>query len=89
MLNNRSFCVIGAGTLGKSIIRGLLRSGKVKPQAIRATVGHEASVAPAKAELEVAVGTDNAAAASGADVVILAVKPQKMNTAAGALRGSS
>jgi pyrroline-5-carboxylate reductase len=86
MLKNRSFCVIGAGTLGKSIIRGLLRSGKVKPEAICATVGHEASVEAAAAELPVAVGTNNAAAAERADVVILAVKPQKMTAAAGSLR---
>ena len=86
MLNRSTYCILGAGTLGKTIIRGLLRTGQVRPDAIRATVGHQTSVDPTAAELGVALSTDNAAAARDADVVLLAVKPQKMEQALAPLR---
>lgn len=87
MLKSRTFCVLGAGTLGKTIIRGLLRTGQVGAESIRATVGHSSSAEPAAEELGVDVGTDNASAAKSSDVILLAVKPQRMQVAAADLRG--
>ena len=70
--------VIGAGKMGGTLIGGLLRAGTVGPEQVSATVRHEATAARAADRLGVAVGTDNRAAAAGADVVLLAVKPQAL-----------
>lgn len=68
---------IGAGNMAASIIGGLVAGGH-SPQNIRAADVSEESLERLQRLAPVATGTDNAAAASEADVVILAVKPQVM-----------
>ena len=72
------------GTLGTALVLGLLKSGMVKPEQIKATVGHAETVRTAQKRLNsqsnqnVHISTDNILAIKDADIVILAVKPQNM-----------
>jgi pyrroline-5-carboxylate reductase len=72
---NRSVCILGAGNIGRALVGGLLRSG-TRPEQL--TVG-EKSVAARETlarDFGVSASADNAPAAAGAAVVVLAVKPQ-------------
>ena len=78
---------IGAGNMATSLIKGLIASGH-DAAPIRAS-----DPAPEQlgkiAELGVATSDDNNAQVRGADVVILAVKPQVMASVAGGLTALS
>jgi pyrroline-5-carboxylate reductase len=72
----RRLCVLGAGNIGRALLSGLMRSGT---RAEQLSVGE--SVAAAREalarELGVTASPDNEAAIAGAEVVVLAVKPQE------------
>lgn len=78
-------CILGAGTLGRALARGLLDTGQVRAEDITATVGHPSSCEAASKSLGVPVTTDNATAARDAQVILLAIKPQKMDAALASL----
>ncbi|MEX2962997.1 pyrroline-5-carboxylate reductase [Microbulbifer sp. TYP-18] len=67
----------GAGNMAGAVIGGLLTSGYPSEQ-ILATGRNNDKLAKFKARTGVEVTTDNAAAASEADVLVLSVKPQMM-----------
>jgi pyrroline-5-carboxylate reductase len=71
---------IGAGNMAGSIIGGLLASGH-PAAAIAAADPHPASLEKLASAAPVAIYEDNVAAAAGADVIVLAVKPQVMAAA--------
>ena len=76
--SNLNLAVIGSGTMGEAIVRGLLRSGRLQPRQIFAT-DRRAEVANALRQAhEVRTGTDNEEACRQADVVLLAVKPHEV-----------
>lgn len=68
-----NIAIIGAGAMGGAVADGLLRAG-VMPSRIAIANPHQEKLARF-AEAGVRTYTDNRSAASGADVVILAVKP--------------
>ena len=72
----RRLAVLGAGNIGRALLSGLMRSGT---RAEQLSVGE--SVAAAREalarELGVAASLDNEAAIAGAEIVVLAVKPQE------------
>ena len=68
--------VIGCGKIGEALIRGFIASGYAQPSRLRATTRSTARAAALSAELGIDVSTDNISAATGADVVIIAVKPR-------------
>lgn len=70
--------VIGTGTMGEAIIRGVLRAGLVPPGHIRATARTETRLQPVRQRLRIRTGTDNTSAVSGADVVLLCLKPPQI-----------
>ena len=76
MLADKRIAIIGSGTMGRTIVSGLLESRKVKPDQVRATARTKASAEKVSRELSVACTTANAAAADGADLLILCVKPK-------------
>lgn len=76
-MSDFSIAFIGAGNMASSIIGGLTTSGHAA-QTIRAADVSTESLQRVTRIAPVATGTDNAAAAMGADVIILAVKPQVM-----------
>ncbi len=68
--------VLGAGKMGGILLKALLGKGLLSPQATCATVAHEERARALADKLHVPVGTDNAAAVIGCDIILLAVKPQ-------------
>ncbi|MFC0269188.1 pyrroline-5-carboxylate reductase [Kushneria aurantia] len=68
---------IGAGNMAGAIFAGLVDSG-YPADAITATATHQQALERHRARYGINITTDNAAAVSEADVVVLAVKPQIM-----------
>jgi len=79
--------IIGGGFMGEAFLRGILRAGIASPNDIAI-----AEIMPARrlqlAEHGVRVTDDVESATIGADVVLLAVKPQDLGHAAGSLQGA-
>ncbi|AJQ92921.1 pyrroline-5-carboxylate reductase [Gynuella sunshinyii] len=73
-----SMVFIGAGNMATSIISGLLQSGYTGP--ITATDPDQDKLNQLASGLDIQTTTDNNEGISGADVVILAVKPQVMKS---------
>jgi len=78
MLKEHTIAVIGAGNIGQALIGGLIQGHEIGPAQVRATRRNT----DALQELVdlypgLETSTDNAEAVRGADVVILAVKPQQ------------
>lgn len=76
MLKDRRLAILGLGTMGRAMANGLLEAGAVKAANLRATVKHPEHAERLSASLPFAVGTDNVEAATGADVLLLCVKPK-------------
>lgn len=80
----RRLAVLGVGTIGEALVRGLARRGL--QVTVRGSVRQPESVARL-ARLGVEGTTSNVEAVEGADVVVLAVKPQVMPAVLEELRG--
>lgn len=80
--------VIGAGTMGEAIIKGLLRENLIEPQNITASDPWVERLRYLQEQYGIHVTCDNAAAARTADIVLLSVKPQVMNAVLQDLRGA-
>lgn len=85
VLRGRRIAVLGGGKMGETLIRALLDAGAVEPEQVTATTGHAASRDRLAERLPIDVGLDNRAAAEGADLVLLCVKPQLAATALSAV----
>lgn len=73
--------VIGLGRMAQALLRPWLELGQLDGSAVQAVVARSASAQRLAAELPCAVSTD-ATAAWGAQVVLLAVKPQQLDAVA-------
>lgn len=71
-----TIAILGCGTIGTAVVRGLLGAGLVEPHQILATTRQAEHAAVLREDLGVETGEDNAAFAARADVVLLGVKPQ-------------
>ncbi|MCW5822290.1 MAG: pyrroline-5-carboxylate reductase [Cyanobacteria bacterium TGS_CYA1] len=80
MLKGKKLAVIGVGKLGEALITGLLKEGNLASKDICGSVCHEASLERVKNKLSIEVGLDNKKIASEADIILLAVKPQNMDS---------
>jgi len=78
---------IGGGYMGEAMIGALLKQGVAKPQDITVSDVAEVRREALKSQYGVRVSEDNASAASGADLVVFAVKPQEFSNVASGLRG--
>ena len=77
--------VIGAGNMGGALIHGWAKSGKV--ESITIADKNEQLLADFKAKYpQLTTTTDNVAAAKGADIIILVVKPWLMPTVVGEIK---
>lgn len=74
-MSNKKLGFIGAGTMAKAIIKGLLNSGFVSKDQVMASEVSEAFAQKASEELGINVVTDNKSVAEFADVVFLCTKP--------------
>lgn len=75
-LSDKKLAVLGTGKLGGILLRAYLKQGLFAPKRVSATVRHDEKAAALAKGLGVEVSTDNREAVRGADIVLLAVKPQ-------------
>jgi pyrroline-5-carboxylate reductase len=78
---------IGPGAMAEAIIAGLLRQKLAKPENIIASGPRAERGAELNKKYEITTTTDNASAASRADVVVLSVKPQRLSDVMKGLKG--
>jgi pyrroline-5-carboxylate reductase len=78
---NKTLAVIGCGTMGEAIVRGIFRSGKLAPAQVFATDRRAELVAELAARHKMRATTDNLAAARVSEVALLCLKPQHMAAA--------
>ena len=76
-LRRVTIAVLGAGTMGQALIRGLLAAG-VPRRNLRAAETHAGTRRRVAAQYRITVTADAREAVRGAHVVMLAVKPQQM-----------
>jgi pyrroline-5-carboxylate reductase len=72
----RKIAVLGSGKLGSILVQALLKADLLSRDSIRATVRHAERAAALQSKLHIEVGTDNAKAVRGADIILVCVKPQ-------------
>ena len=75
-LADKKIAVLGAGKLGGIILQALLREVLLSKELTRATVRHSDRALRLAENLGIEVGTDNAKAVQGADIIFICVKPQ-------------
>lgn len=85
-LSQQNVAIIGLGKIGTILLQAMLREGLLSSERIRATVTRPEKAATLSKELGIKAGTDNAAAVRGADIILLAVKPQTVGTVLTGLR---
>ena len=86
ILKNGHLAVIGGGNMGEALIGGLIRADSIPPSSILVSDVLPARLESLRKTYQVLVCPDNAQAAKGAEVILLAIKPQQMTSA---LRGLS
>lgn len=79
--------IIGAGNLGSSLVKGLVQSGKYQPNQFTLT-RRDVSKLDLWKEDGFSVTTNNVEAAKKADIIFLAVLPQKINVVLEELKGN-
>ncbi len=74
----KKLAVIGAGKLGEGLLSGVLGSQLVPVGRVVATVAHQPRAEYLAEKYGIRAGTDNAEAVSGADLVLICLKPQQV-----------
>lgn len=80
--------IIGSGVMGEALLAGIIRAGVTSPARIHAAGPRKERGIQLKEIYGVQAYTDNAEAAKNADVIILSVKPQRIDKVMTGLRGS-
>ncbi len=80
MFAGKTLGIIGAGKLGEAIALGLLNRGVIQRHSLLCSVKHESSAARVRAKLGIEPIFPNSALAERSDVILLAVKPQNVET---------
>lgn len=83
----KTITFIGPGVMAEAMIAGLLRQKLATPTSLTAAGPREARLADLHKKYGLLTATDNAAAASNADVVVLSVKPQRLTEVMKGLKG--
>src|SRR4249920_1746990 len=83
MVDSRRIAILGAGRIGEALISGLLSSGWRKPEELAATARRAERVAELRERYGVEATLSNRDAAAGAGLVVIAVKPQDIDTLLG------
>jgi pyrroline-5-carboxylate reductase len=86
MLKNK-IAFIGPGVMAEAMIAGLLRKKLAKPENITAAGPRDGRLKELENKYGIKTTTDNASAASHADVVVLSVKPQRLSDVMKGLKG--
>jgi len=88
MLKDKRLAVLGAGKLGEALIKGLLQANVIEAQRVRVTAGHQQRLDYIRDRFGIEGTLSNKAAAEGASVIILAVKPQAVEAVLGEIGDS-
>jgi pyrroline-5-carboxylate reductase len=83
----RRVAILGVGTIGESLLRGLLSGGWREPGEIVATVRSEERAGELAERYGVHATVSNAQAVAGAELVVIAVKPQDFDALLGEIGG--
>jgi pyrroline-5-carboxylate reductase len=83
MVDARKIAILGAGRIGEALIAGLLSSGWREPAEIGVTARRAERVAELREKYGVEATLSNQEAAAGASLVVIAVKPQDIETLLG------
>jgi pyrroline-5-carboxylate reductase len=75
-LAGKRVAFLGAGKMGGIILQALLKNGMLSAKSTCATVAHDERAKALATKLKIKVGTNNAEAAKGADIIVIGVKPQ-------------
>ncbi len=86
-MNSKKIALLGAGNMGRAIVLGMLASGKYSADSISAADKSEVC-RDILAKSGVSVYESSADAACGADIVILATKPNGLEALAGEMKAS-
>src|SRR5512139_249967 len=84
---NKKIAFIGPGVMAEAVIAGLLRKKLAKPENIVASGPREERGTELHQKYGIQATTDNAYAASHADVVVLSIKPQRLSEVMKGLKG--
>jgi pyrroline-5-carboxylate reductase len=83
---NKTIAVLGAGNMGTALLRGILASGWGQRRRLTASHPKPVKAAAIRKGLGIRVAGSNREAAEGADIVILAVKPQILESVLAEIR---
>lgn len=78
-MERKRIAVIGAGNMGSALLKGMLRMPWARPDIFTVSDSDEAKLKALSKELKVKTTTSNSKAAKGADIILLAVKPQMLD----------
>lgn len=78
MFKGRKIAFIGSGVMGEAMIAGILRQGLAPVQSLIAADPRSERIAELTAQFGIQMTSDNLVAVTGADVVVLSVKPQSL-----------
>src|SRR5437899_7874012 len=87
MADGRRVAILGTGTIGESLLSGLLSGGWREPSEVVVTVRDEQRAAELGERYGVEATTSNAEAVAGAALVVIAVKPQDFDALLGEIGG--
>jgi pyrroline-5-carboxylate reductase len=87
LFEQRKIAFIGSGVMGEAMIAGLLRQGMAPLRSLIAAEPRSERIEELRALYGIAMTTENAEAASQADVVVLSVKPQSLGKVFTTIRG--
>ena len=87
MFEDKNIAFIGPGVMAEAMIAGLIRKGVAGAENIAAAGPSAERLEHLSERYHIAASVDNAACASPADVVVLAVKPQRLERVMAGLKG--
>jgi len=88
LFTNLNIAFVGPGAMGEAMIAGVIRKGLAEPGALIAAGPRVERLEEIREAYGVRVALENAEAATQSDVVILSVKPQRLDKVLLGLRGS-
>jgi len=88
MFEEKKIAFIGPGAMAEAMIHGLIRCQVAQPQALLAAGPRQERLDQLHQKYAIPVYLDNAQAARQADVVVLSVKPQRMDRVLTGLKGA-
>lgn len=88
MFSDHKIAFIGAGAMAEAMIAGLIRQQVASPESLVAAGPRQKRVDQLKEKFMIDGQTDNATAAHGASVIVLSVKPQRLNAVLANLKGA-